>query len=583
MRFLKYIFSILLLVIALPIITSCSAVTDHPDPCPAENDITLSFTMHTTARMSDGSRADGAGHEEVDSEYEEFEDAVNVNDFIFFIFVGEGDDATLLVKNKDIASSTDPTTMITGAPGSYTITTKIEKQHLETVLGHPARPTSDDEVKFRFLIFANCYSPKDDENTVGGGRFTNYDGLNIGVTTYKEVMDEAIQWGFNMDEIYNDNEGDSQVSGLYKGYIPMFGTNNFTTTERALYASRPDDRIYLGEIDLLRALAKIRVIDNIPDADKDADGYPKINNVVIESSQSHARQLPYDALSYINGNQVHTPNIFSDIVPGTDNVYRYKLGVIEGKAIPEVGNKTVRIGYIPEQRIAHVNGNVNEGMPQFVIAVDTKRNSDGSVEQEVYRIPMTGYKDDYIFEFGNNILRNHIYTLSVNRVKVGVPADITLSVVDWVQQSLTLDYTENVNISDRISWQSGTYENDNTETGELVLLPWHDNNVVEAICTFGISTPIGATWTASLPVIEGTPDAFKFVDESGNLVSTISGTVDGKTLSKLRIVSTDPSPRDTSKARLVVTVSLANGKYMEARICDAGKSYKNYTIVQNMQ
>lgn len=39
----------------------------------------------------------------------------------------------------------------------------------------------------------------------------------------------------------------------------------------------------------------------------------------------------------------------------------------------------------------------------------------------------------------------------------------------------------------------------------------------------------------------------------------------------------------TSKARLVVTVSLANGKYMEARICDAGKSYKNYTIVQNMQ
>lgn len=104
------------MVIALPIITSCSAVTDHPDPCPAENDITLSFTMHTTARMSDGSRADGAGHEEVDSEYEEFEDAVNVNDFIFFIFVGEGDDATLLVKNKDIASSTDPTTMITGAP-----------------------------------------------------------------------------------------------------------------------------------------------------------------------------------------------------------------------------------------------------------------------------------------------------------------------------------------------------------------------------------------------------------------------------------------------------------------------------------
>ncbi len=404
MRFLKYIFSILLLVIALPIITSCSAVTDHPDPCPAENDITLSFTMHTTARMSDGSRADGAGHEEVDSEYEEFEDAVNVNDFIFFIFVGEGDDATLLVKNKDIASSTDPTTMITGAPGSYTITTKIEKQHLETVLGHPARPTSDDEVKFRFLIFANCYSPKDDENTVGGGRFTNYDGLNIGVTTYKEVMDEAIQWGFNMDEIYNDNEGDSQVSGLYKGYIPMFGTNNFTTTERALYASRPDDRIYLGEIDLLRALAKIRVIDNIVKT----NGFPMIDEVSFIGTQNYARQLPFGALEYQNGNQVHNPNIFADVALSMSNTFSYKFRLLPSQTSTE----TVRLAYIPEQKIGSADNNVNSVLPLIRISI---KDAEGKIV--TYDVPMKGaYQNSQPIDFGDNILRNHIYTLSVNKM-----------------------------------------------------------------------------------------------------------------------------------------------------------------------
>lgn len=429
MRLLKYIHGCLAAA-AMAMLPSCNSILEEGGACPESDSVMLSFKMLTSAPMT-GTRTDGQGHDEVDSEFREFEDGINVNDFAFFIFVGEGEGAKLVVKNTNIASSTDPTTMITGSPGAYTVTVKIDRETLDTKLGHPIEPGSTAPVNFRFVVFANCYSPVDTEvNPDGGGR---YDAL-VG-NTFGEVIANAAKWGFAMDEIYSSVENDSPVEGLYKGNIPMYGTNNFTVTEGALYASRPDDRIYLGEIDLLRALAKVRVVDNIPQRDKDTLGFPRIEWVEFIGTQDYARQLPYDALNYKNGTQVHTPNIFNpkDNFVTADAVTPFKLGTIYNDLTsPAVNGNVTRIGYVPEQKIANANGNVAEGYPMFRITVGTKgmRNADGSittVETEVYDVPMTGYEDQ-TFDFGGNILRNHIYTLSVNQVKLGVPADITLNV-----------------------------------------------------------------------------------------------------------------------------------------------------------
>ncbi len=590
MRLLKHIYSGLAAVVAIAMLASCSSVIDDGGVCPENDSVVMSFRMLTSAPMT-GTRADGQ-HTEVDSEYREFEDGININDFAFFIFVGEGDDAKLVVKNTNIASSTDPTTMITGSPGAYTVTVKMNRETLDAKLGHPIKPGSTEEVKFRFLIFANCYSPVvADVNPDGGGRYDALAG-----ETFGEVVANAAKWGFAMSEIYSPVENDSPTEGLYKGNIPMYGTNNFTVTEGALYASRPDERIYLGEIDLLRALAKVRVVDNIPQADKDAYGYPRIEWVEFIGTQDFARQLPYDAGNYINGNQTHTPNIFNlkegQLVPGDAIASAvFKLGTIPNDwTSPVVIGNVTRIGYVPEQVIANVNGNIAEGLPIFRITVGTKgRIQDGNVvtaETETYDVPMTGYEGQ-AFEFGGHILRNHIYTLSVNQVKLGVPADITLSVVDWNEQSLILDYTNNVNVSDPLTWTSGfDAGNNDTENGIIVMSPWHDGQPVPLIATFGISTPLNAVWTAELLVTEGQQGAFKFMltDENGNesQVDRVSGTIDGKTLSTIRIVSTNPTPAVTSQARLAVTVRLADGTYMEAPLCGE-HGYKNYTIIQNQQ
>lgn len=134
MRLLRYIKSGLAALFAMAMLLSCSSIMEDGGICPESDSVMMSFKMITSAPMT-GTRADDF-HKEVDSEYREFEDGINVNDFAFFIFVGEGDDAKLVVKNTNIASSTDPTTMITGSPGAYTVTVKMDRETLDTKLGH---------------------------------------------------------------------------------------------------------------------------------------------------------------------------------------------------------------------------------------------------------------------------------------------------------------------------------------------------------------------------------------------------------------------------------------------------------------
>lgn len=195
---------------------------------------------------------------------------------------------------------------------------------------------------------------------------------------------------------------------------------------------------------------------------------------------------------------------------------------------------------------------------------------------------MTGFKGQAI-DFGSSILRNHIYTLRVNDAKTGVPADITINVADWNENTLDLDYSDQVIVGTggELKWIDGTFYDNNRDSGRLVVSPWHDNAPVAAQCSFGLSSPAGATWTANLITTSGSQGAFRFLDADGNQVESISGTVDNK-LTTLSIVTTDPAPSQQNTAILQVVVRLGNGKYMEAPLCGQS-SYKNYTIIQNQQ
>lgn len=362
-----------------------------------------------------GSRADNQGHAEIGSEYVQFEDGIDVNDLGIFVFAaptGDSDaEQKLVFKTADLKSSTQLT--IDGSPGVYIVNMTILKDQLKEVLGFDIDPNSTKPITFRILMLANCSSPGTDAQAKWN---------EITATTFEGVIGQLAKWSYSMSYLYNAG-GIDNVTALYgtnKKYMPMFGTNEFTVAQDDLYESRPDRRVYLGELDMLRALAKVRVIDNLPN--DEATGYPKIIAASIIGTQDMARQLPYEAYNYKNGTQVHTPNIYDTTkdFTFTDANPVYRLGLISDQwATEPVESRTgsVRIGFVPEQPIAYLNNNAEGlGLPIFRISVARYKDDDGTDFVEVFDVPMTRYKNNQPFTFGDFILRNHIYTLRVDDI-----------------------------------------------------------------------------------------------------------------------------------------------------------------------
>lgn len=586
---MKYIFTIITLATVL-LLAGCTPVEDPGNPCADTSDeVTVSFRMMANGAIF-GSRAD-ALHPETDSELTTLEDGIDMKDLGIFVFAkpegarnedGSPAPENLVLKTTTIGTSTNPDMMVVGSPGAYTVTMVFKRAELHTAIGMEITEGGAQNIQFRILILANSSSP----GTNAQAKWNQIDGK-----TYSKVIEQLGDWNYAMNYLYNADYTGTDALGIYsnrKRNIPMFGTAVFSVTQDALLNSRPDDRLFMGEIELLRSLAKVRVVDNIEN--KDADGFPKIIGVEFVGSQSQARQLPYNAPDYVSGNQVHTPNIYSpDNTLNPENPPTFRLGTIEPGVdmTPAADRKGLtRIGYVPEQKIGHINGNVNEGRPMFRITVRLKENDDGTGDDHVYEVPMTGtYDGQTINRFGDNILRNHVYTLSVNYVGMDTPVSITVSVAEWTPNVFNLDFNDTlVFMQDgKMTWRKGTYQSINEANGNVVLLPWKTNadgsqSPVPAICSFGFSSPIGAKWQAFLV---GDSGAFRFVDATGNVIGEnyTEGNIQNK-LVTLYIVSTDKEPTENHTAKLLIVAHLPDGSIMEAHTSNS-PNYDNFTLVQN--
>ena len=421
MNHMKYIYSLLLP--ALLLLTACSSSDNLADFYEMGDCVSLSFNMVTTGPTSK-SRADEQGHSEIDSEFRDFEESINVGDLGIFIFAkiaGTTSEEKLVYKLTNLLDSDDARISIAGSGGNYFVNLMIRKDDLKDVLnGYEITSMGNQAVIFRLLLLANCTTSATNSTAM-------WDAVNG--QTYSAVIAQLADWNYAMSDLYTADGGPEAESiyGLNGQHIPMFGTNSFAISEAGLFYSRPEDRIYLGEVNLLRSLAKVRVVDNIKN--KDNQGYPCITDVELLSSQSQARQIPAGALNYEDGQQVHNPNIYQEntnlTLAGT-----YRLGTI-----PDDWNKTpasqrtgnVFIGFVPEQRIGHPNNNAEEGMPVFHITI-ANRKADTTIENLDFYVPMTSYNGAN-FSFGQNILRNHIYTLSVN--DFGATLNLQVDVVPY--------------------------------------------------------------------------------------------------------------------------------------------------------
>ncbi len=429
------------------LLASCSLLEEPFGDCPVSGDsdgIMISFKMVTPTTLLN-SRADDQGHDEVESEYRRFEDGIDLNDVALFIFAKMADaaaDEKLLLKVVDISAAYQSTNFeIYEGAGSYTVNIMVPKDDMTALLGHELTESGTEQVQFRVLLVANSSVSQD-----GSLNTAQWDAISG--QTYAEVISQLNDMpAFAMGDVCNfdinysasGDYGDKTITEYYpntRKCMPMFGTTIARISQHTLVNSSALSRAFLPDMDMLRSLAKVRLVDNIDN--KNADGYPKIISAQVLATQGTVCQLPYDALHYINGNQVHTPRIANpDYEVHTRPDFVYCLGRIPATLtdIPATERKgDVRVGYLPEMAIRSFAATGITGLPAYHFTVALSKSADGSEITAEYTIPMSDYSG-----FGNNILRNHIYTLSIDHVTT---QDLTLNVTvnDWETIKYVYEY-----------------------------------------------------------------------------------------------------------------------------------------------
>ncbi len=411
----------LLLLLTCLILGACSLVDDGPLPeCPAPVDFMLSFTVDAS-EISRASRADDQGHDEVDADYAAFENGMDLDRLAIYVFARRAGatDEQLIFATPRLGAETSTDIDVIGGAGSYTVKLMMSKAGFEEKIGKKMSADDTERIIFRILMVSGI-TP-----SVSATTFT---GILDGLAGYKVAMSELFSAPAAPDVT-------QLVTDCYPGerkYIPMFGTNTFTVSQYALVNSALGREAYLGGVDMLRSVAKVRVVDNI--RNKDDNGYPRIVSARLVASQDELLVLPAGAATYVNGDQVHTAALAA---PGEIKPLTLPLGAVPSSwtVTPAIDHRgDIFTGYAPEMKIS----NADTTRPYFQITVALRSGSNGDVTKS-YTVPMAGGSDYPDIRFGDYVLRNHIYTLSIERVNLD---ELTLEVAvnDWKTLNFNYEY-----------------------------------------------------------------------------------------------------------------------------------------------
>ena len=354
----------------------CSATED----CEPREEMDESQYIHLTFRMVAQSNANSRtdtnpDHDETDSDLPEFEDRIYTDDFAFYIYAVRSDSEPLVMRVTDITTNTDPHTNISGGPSVFNVRVSVPKSDIDNLV-----PANDD-VEFKIVAFANT------------GR--QYDNLSESDCAYfDDLMKKASEWSYNIfGQIYPTESNDGNL--VMGAKIPMYGITSFKETRLRINNSRPDAPIKGDDMSMLRSVSKVKVIDAIQNRD-DETGLPRIESVTFTTATDMAYMLPYDAANYANGYQVETANPCD----GTQH------------QMPLLKTDNTWSAYIPEQKILQ-----SPAIPGFSINVTYDLDENGKpLTQKTFEVPMTGYNGQQ-FNFGTEILRNHIYTLNIQSIE----------------------------------------------------------------------------------------------------------------------------------------------------------------------
>lgn len=330
--------------------------------------------------------------------------------------------------------------------------------------------------------------------------------------------------------------------------IPMWGA-----TEVVLSNTESQD---LGDISLVRAMAKVVV--KLSDELK-GQGY-SITKANLTKSYEVGYSMPTDWNLSTTESMTHT---------GAFRSYNVSDALLDNVSLFESGESR-HVVYVPEIQ------NFSDGVDNVRLNISL---NDGTSERDFtgdQAIRFATYGADGLLPDSPSfydIVRNHVYEYTITNVgSAGNELKLICEVQPWVPREETIDFTNEVSVSQTMTWSN--VEHVNYETGEVIL---YNDTTVEATCTFQIDTPVGATWTSSLISIEGNTDAFSWVGETKQgLVGTGQPSV-----IKFKVNRGTPlSPQHICKLR--ITLQTLDGRTIVVKnLVPDGKSYKEFTIIQN--
>lgn len=530
-------------------LSGCSAVVDEPrqeEPAPAPSGKMFNMAFHIG--QGEGARSDSQGHPENPGyEPDMYENAINLNDIALYIFADDR-----LVYRSDDPAAQDDFFSITGASGAgYTVNLKVSADRLEV------DPNSHDRIALRVLALANM-------NTASSLASFDYPQQPYDAS-YSQVLGNLASATFQLPAAWDPANLDTPASPDPGRYIPLFGTRTLSVDPAELYHTESWNTLFLGNVMMLRAVAKVELLDGIED--RDEDGFPRVVDAWLSYGIPAGRLLPADAANYQNGTQVHAVNLAAQGALQTREMRCINAGIPDNPAVMRFFR-----AYCPEQSIS-------SEQPVIRLLVQPAAGSSESDYIE-YTVPLEGYNGN---PFGFvNLYRNHIYRINVKSVNIGTPAQITVNVLDWDDEEVIWDYSDNPGLSTggEIEWVAGTYQGQVNRTDATVVTR-QDLKPLE--CHFTLASPINATWRALLVPAGGDPNAFRFLDADGNQVESVTGVIDGSQIS-LSITATDPTPQVQNRARLQIIVTTPDGRSMTADVLNGQYgSNKYFTIIQNQQ
>ena len=336
---------------------AASCVNDNEPDCPPigqARQYVLNLRVVTSKAATRMTRA--AGHDT--EEATQAEDYIDIagQDFLVLVFDGYG----RLIQRFEPSS----TVIKQGQDAAY---------ELSGVLGE----TSANEIQV--AVIANCKS-------MNAGNA--YDRFVLGNTFLSEMYSDGTKWNFTLP----NPEGGWQPDKDTKKTIPMYGCSDVKPLNTA-QPSAADENCYdlnLGEIKMLRAVAKIEIVDCLP------EGVEIDPNVTLSAYNTQGRLIP-DATKNPDWNKAETQVILPTLPDNVQTAADLNF-FTESKTI---GGKECKVysAYVTEAKLTanrpHINLTVKDSDGQGTSSKDYQMAVDSYPISPTQGLPA--------------LLRNHIY------------------------------------------------------------------------------------------------------------------------------------------------------------------------------